>query len=219
VQAAKQITAQMRFRKRFLTSLCLSATFALVICTKLYFACSRKLIINWTPRLQSWRYVPVTQAALSNCAYRCDVTNDTSRYLDADAILFHAADIKYTHLPRLRNPATRYVIYSRDSPHFRKALEPFSMPDFWNWSVTYRRNSDVMYDYGIGPEYWWTFKVRREKLDMVIAGKTRGAMWMVSHCNATSRRDEYVKKLRPFVEVRSFQVNLHPCPCPNVHEF
>ena len=84
---------------------------------------------------------------------------------DFDAILFHARDINLRDLPKSRNPRQFYIMFLNESPQMDAfpILEffPFEFPPykklkgFFNWTMTYRRDSDFFMPYGwIGPKNW-----------------------------------------------------------------
>ena len=84
---------------------------------------------------------------------------------DFDAILFHARDINLRDLPKSRNPRQFYIMFLNESPQMDAfpiiEFVPFEFPPykklkgFFNWTMTYRRDSDFFMPYGwIDPKNW-----------------------------------------------------------------
>ncbi|XP_050701863.1 alpha-(1,3)-fucosyltransferase C-like [Eriocheir sinensis] len=191
------------------------------------------------------------QCPVSACTFLQDSPNPD----DADALIFHAYDFNKGSLPKRRRPEQLYVWLSWEAPSweesegirqlrakfktFGKLLEKryewmFGLPDYFNWTMTYHRASDVMVPYGAllplsgeadplrpalldksGPAYVSYLKAlesatllqgKREDGEDWAAFLTRPKLvaWMVSHCSTTSGREYYVRELRWHIEVDVF---------------
>ena len=90
----------------------------------------------------------------------------------------------------------RFVVFNMESPLnvADRHMDLGSMRDFFNWTMTFRHDSDVYCPYGS--------VVRREEETpssspswSVWANKTRSALWLVSNCHTYSARERYVGEL------------------------
>ncbi|XP_023343821.1 alpha-(1,3)-fucosyltransferase C [Eurytemora carolleeae] len=173
------------------------------------------------------------QCANSNCY----ITNNRS-YLpslsDFEALLFHSRDMesKYVQVP---NPARRktnqkYIFYSLESPlNDGLDLNNHRLKSFFNWTMSYRIDSDIYLPYGYVsekesgsvlapyPPKWPNSSVVRSM--PVLPPKWRQhqdkrklVSWVVSNCKTHSKREEYVEELRRFIPVDQFgKCNDNPC--------
>ena len=81
----------------------------------------------------------------------------------------------------------------------------------FNWTFTYRQDSDVPYPYGVITKHGqgqeadtdsaWEPDVR---LRALVANKSRLAAVLVSHCNTPSRRESLIRTLQHYVDVDVF---------------
>ena len=140
--------------------------------------------------------------------YDCLYTSDTARYLEADVLLFSQMDFhpEYHKFPPHRLPHQRYVFLNRESP-----LQPWISRvtrnttftrNFYNWTATYRPDSDIFTPYVFFYPDPQPSKVA--KPSSVMKDKIKGKnyiAWFVSHCKTPSRREEYVKELQKYIPV------------------
>ena len=81
---------------------------------------------------------------------RCFATSDRN-YLDSvdkfDTVLFHQRSFDFADLPAKRAPAQRYVHWIIESAQYLY-MDISSMNNFFNWTMTYRRDSDFFRPYG-----------------------------------------------------------------------
>ncbi|XP_071532690.1 alpha-(1,3)-fucosyltransferase C-like [Panulirus ornatus] len=110
-----------------------------------------KRVLAWTP-------LPESEKTWDDIFYRlmshqcevnmCEVVYDQRLYNTADALVFHPMD---TTFPLTRTPDQVWIFFSQDPPKFM--LEAFrdnlkKERGFFNWTMTYRRDSDVVVPYG-----------------------------------------------------------------------
>ena len=92
---------------------------------------------------------------------------------------------------------------------------------FFNWTFTYRLDSDFQRPYGVIEQYKQLpsdllnpddasinasslmnfIKQYGKDHRHVIEGRNKSVAWFVSHCGATSRRDDYAKELKKHIDV------------------
>ncbi|XP_049886145.1 glycoprotein 3-alpha-L-fucosyltransferase A [Pectinophora gossypiella] len=139
---------------------------------------------------------------------RCTLTADSRDAGIADAILF-----KDNHTPfNVRRPPNQiWILYYLECPYHTASLRPTSL-DVFNWTATYRRDSDI-----VAPYERWVYhdpKVTEKELDRnYAANKTKKVAWFVSNCHARNRRLQYARALSKFIPVDIYGAcgSLH-CP-------
>ncbi|GAB6023421.1 hypothetical protein CHUAL_008205 [Chamberlinius hualienensis] len=132
------------------------------------------------------------QCQVSDCA----LTNDRSQLLNAQAVVFHIFDMAHDDLPQQRLPSQRYVFYNFESPAYI-FTDVRAYKNFFNWTVTYRTDSDVVQGTIIVKKQSTTIKNSTTPL----AKKAKFAVWMVSHCWTYSHRESYIAQLKQFIPI------------------
>lgn len=156
----------------------------------------------------------------ANCpVWQCETTSNRSSYLieSYDAVIFNQRRWSPFDLPLQRSTNQRYVFWSRESPAWRYT-NTHSMAEFFNWTMTYRWDSDIVYPFG-----WITLidsnLTRRNLSNLKLiktllakvnddstnyaAGKTKKVAWSVPINNESlSARDEYIIRLKEFIDVK-----------------
>ena len=168
----------------------------------------------------------------------CFATNDR-QYLqsmgDFDAVIFHPMDfhidLEISSIRHWRRPHQRFVYFNAESPQ-TYPLSSESPPGFYNWTMTYRHDSDVVCPYGWfeeknhGSMYpptmhrtEWPVVYNEQEFTqqdfsawMHLARRPKKVAWIVSNCNAASRRDDYVRELSKHIPVDVFgKCGAHSC--------
>ncbi|KAH3856939.1 hypothetical protein DPMN_099534 [Dreissena polymorpha] len=170
---------------------------------------------------------------MSKCAYsNCEVLlvpYITDEPVGADALLFQA-NVMHPVFPRRRSPSQVFVFLNNEPPlyvHAKESVNAFSKPYLFNWTITYRKDSDIWMPYGhIIPRYQSKAKFL-EKLESgtcdripevastvevfqdkpyneIFKNKTEHILWIVSHCKTQSKREKYVKEMQKFTKVDIF---------------
>ena len=86
---------------------------------------------------------------------------------DFDAVVFHEP---YWHgrndLPTKRSPHQRYVYWTIEAPGLHSYVGKWQeLPDFFNWTMTYRWDSDIVVPYGY-TRYLTGEEIRSQKEDL-----------------------------------------------------
>ncbi|XP_013391746.1 glycoprotein 3-alpha-L-fucosyltransferase A-like [Lingula anatina] len=159
-----------------------------------------KIILYWIPRSSGFNYFGLKRYHPSfedlKCPVgNCKVTEDKSAAYDADAIIFMGKALG--RKPEKRNPKTRWIWTNHESPCHSYLNSDWT----FNWTMTYRMDSDIYSPYGF-PLLEKNHKETRERDFLSVArSKTKLAAWAVSNCNCRSRRMEYVKELQKYMSV------------------
>ncbi|KAK3884247.1 hypothetical protein Pcinc_011458, partial [Petrolisthes cinctipes] len=104
------------------------------------------------------------------------------------ALIWHTYDTD-TSFPKYRSPTIPYIYFSMECPEilrrFGVDLTPYK--NIFNWTFTYRRDSDVVLPYGEVMK----LQHRDDSWDNIdfAEGKTKLVAWVASNCNTTSRRE------------------------------
>jgi alpha-1,3-fucosyltransferase len=191
-----------------------------------------KRILFWNEYFQSKNYEfglghePFVKAGcqFSNC-----VTTDDRKLLNvSDAVLFHAMDFDELDFPSLviRRSDQRFIFYNYETCVGEKDMPVFVWTkDFFNWTMTYRRDSDI-YDphpYGsirrrsdvlrpslvmpralhpeMTPAYPAALIQPWNKSRSLVTKKTKMVAWFVSHCHTDGLREEYFGQLGKYVGI------------------
>ena len=162
-----------------------------------------------------------------NCSVNnCWTTNNRNALdsiADFDAVIFHifAMNHFYMEIPKQseRRPSQRYVMYQQETPIYDHDFAYSNVDGFFNWTMTYRLDSDIPQPYGwVEPKdapftyatdivnYQWKTIAKeniQEKYRKIIRKKTGTVAWIVSHCHtfASKLREDYVDELRKYIDV------------------
>ncbi len=128
--------------------------------------------------------------------------------------------------PKNRWPAQRYVMFLMESPsNDQFPYEKFA--NYFNWTMTYRRDSDFHRPYGwVAPKNWtwhyaasgkpdtdWSQFVIPKSLQLKNVTNKKPIAWMVSNCHTKSQREKYVQELSKHIQVDVYgHCGTHQCP-------
>lgn len=88
---------------------------------------------------------------LAGCpVWQCETSQDRSNLMQYDAVIFHSRGWDGSDLPTIRSPKQRYIFFAKEAPAWdRDSEEPYiNTAGFFNWTMTYRWDSDVVHPYG-----------------------------------------------------------------------
>lgn len=149
---------------------------------------------------------------VTSCLFTCDV----SLLSQSDVVVVNVDTM--TDFPWNREPHQRFVFYQLESPiytneHIQVFKEKRLRYDYFNWTMTYRRDSDIILrDYygSVVPKMAetqrspWMEESNVIAIPDLIKGKTKMVAWFVSHCSTPIRREEYARQLGLYVSVDVF---------------
>ncbi|CAM1331782.1 FUT7 (predicted) [Pycnogonum litorale] len=167
----------------------------------------RVVILLWTPIIYG---VPAEEYSgmkpFRMCPHlNCEVVYHRNNESTADAILFPWYARQYfLRLPRRPNIQQVWIFMTIESPITCK--KPINgqyneYRDVFNWTMTYRKDSDVFEPYG-NFTYKLTEKdqVHSDEIRKRLAGKTKLAAWFVTNKLATERL-AYVKEMKKYINI------------------
>ncbi|KHN84318.1 Alpha-(1,3)-fucosyltransferase C [Toxocara canis] len=179
-------------------------------------ASSPKLILQWSNIFGN----ELPQAVMEECSpplqKSCSISADRSRLNEASAVVFHISewDLRTAGLPKSKDRSYRqlYVFMTMEAPpsHSRTVIAAFP-PNFFNITMTYRRDSDVPYPYGgywVQPQDAKRLGFMAEQLPYdektILKSKSKSIFWLVSNCATPSKREVAVEKLSRHIGVDIF---------------
>lgn len=165
-----------------------------------------KYILYWTKMFDREDfYLGLGDKIFENCPIsNCVATDDKTikNVEEFDAIVFHVADfnMKMNLIPWQRTNEQIYIFGNVESPFYYTNYLSYTK-NFFNWTMTYRQDSDIVRSYGnIVSE---TTNYEAPTVEEIIKKKNKVA-WLVSNCNANSKREVLVKKLQNYIQVDIF---------------
>jgi hypothetical protein len=86
----------------------------------------------------------------SNCSYKCEWTSDKGKVEQADVVVFSAYGVDQIAPPSYRDPRQVWAFFSQESPPNvgRGESDLSRWNGLFNWTITYRLDSDVQLRYG-----------------------------------------------------------------------
>nr|CAH0099095.1 unnamed protein product [Daphnia galeata] len=145
--------------------------------------------------------------------WQCETSTNRSDVHEYDAVIIHMSGDSFNpeDLPTRRIPQQRYVFWSLESPSWIELKNTTVLENFFNWTLTYRWDSDMVMPYGyvkptgnvpLHPSEDQMRKLLSNQKINYATGKTKLAAWMVSNCFLTnSGRNEMVTILRKYIKV------------------
>lgn len=139
----------------------------------------------------------------SSCNYSCMLTLDVDLLSDADVVVVfshHFTADSSSLLPK-SSVGQIWVYFAVESP-LNSYNVLFAKPEWhhvFNWTMTYRRDSDFYFGYG-------DFIKRSDALpkrdfSAIVSGKSKMVAWFVSNCYAQSKRGDIASALKEHFQV------------------
>ena len=136
----------------------------------------------------------------SSGQYKCNVSRDEKKLQTSDAVVFHAwsnLDMYIKMAQKYKRDLTqKWIFCNRESPD-PQAFQQTVYNSVFNWTMTYKLNSDIWYPYGeVRPGIHRSgFDPKKNYLD----GRDKSVMAVISNCNPL--RLNMVKKLKQYIDV------------------
>lgn len=169
-----------------------------------------KYILYWTKMFRStiFHFPKNGSELFEGCEYdNCFATNNKTMVpIDQfAALLFYSPvsiyDRENETFPAKRSPHQRYIYANAEAParFYGPSKTQYVINDFFNWTMTYRFDSDIVRRHGFIVKKDTKYKIPSKDY---FKNKTGTVAWVVSNCNsATNRRDELAKKLGKYVSL------------------
>ncbi|KAL4231565.1 Galactoside 3(4)-L-fucosyltransferase [Mactra antiquata] len=132
---------------------------------------------------------------------------DTGNPLHADAVIMHGCHLN--GIPKLirRHQDQVFVLAERENWYGNTTYTFFNdshtryFNDKFNWTMTYRRDSDIYMPYG---HIVFTRRYEMKNYQAIFSRKKYSVAWMVSHCSTMSHREDYVRELQKYIDVHIY---------------
>ncbi|KAL1463916.1 hypothetical protein MTO96_027125 [Rhipicephalus appendiculatus] len=158
-----------------------------------------KFFRRWYGTLDDSR---IGEVLVENCTVKCLVTNDPRMVEYSDVLVFHVRNMNGAHFPPNRLSWQKWVFYFMESPSYTNFHDFHLVNDTFNWTMTYRKDSDVYVPYGrIVPRNDTATTATTRDMRAIWKSKSKTAVWMVSHCLTDSKRELFVEELRRYMDV------------------
>lgn len=144
--------------------------------------------------------------------WQCETSTNRSDVQNYDAVIFHMRSWKSNDLPQNRSlHQQRYIFWLLESAGWPEYLDTKPLGNFFNWTLTYRWDSDMVMPYGyVRPtgnvplhpsDDQMKGLLSNQKVNYAAIGKTKMASWMVSNCGSHSSRNEMVNIIKKYIQV------------------
>ncbi|GFQ92679.1 glycoprotein 3-alpha-L-fucosyltransferase A [Trichonephila clavata] len=133
---------------------------------------------------------------------QCIVTFRRKNLPKVDAVLFHLTDTDTEDLPPVRYPHQAWILYNMEPPWLVKkqaVSRLHNLNNLFNWTMSYRNNSDVVAKYGFTmPSNPFA---KNKTFDGVMKEKSKNVVWFASDCTTDSRREDYVMEMKKYIDI------------------
>jgi hypothetical protein len=148
---------------------------------------------------------------VDDCPLMCELTTDKSRIYDATVVVFNSRVKAGWPDVRFQNQTYVHCLSERPGPWQHWLAE---YDGKINLTCNYRHDADISTRRIL--QFDNSSMIEEYVPRIPLAKKSMAVAWMVSHCNASSRRDEYVKELAKYIDVDAYGAcSLRSCPKEN----
>ncbi|XP_045032281.1 4-galactosyl-N-acetylglucosaminide 3-alpha-L-fucosyltransferase 9 [Daphnia magna] len=138
----------------------------------------------------------------------CKTTTDRLLLNESHAVIFHSGNLNISDMPPVRFDHQRWIFYSFTSP-VNLAPIPKFLKDKFNWTMTYRRDSDIIHRYPFGAlvasktirKSYGKTRPTANSVQRRIPHKKKLVAWITSTCPTSVRRENYVRQLAKHISV------------------
>ncbi|CAG2237671.1 FUT-1 [Mytilus edulis] len=138
-----------------------------------------------------------------NCAFRnCKIgeASDETSLSKSDAVLFYHTSLNGKVPAKSANQKWVFVSVESEAYTVTNFLKK-EWDNKFDWVSSYRSDADIYFPYGLLART----KIQSEKnYTKIFLQKTKNAAWVVSHCNASSKRNEYMQEMNKTIDVDVF---------------
>ena len=141
---------------------------------------------------------------MSQCKYGNCLATEDKKYMDnSSAVIITIVGTEARKLPvpqSRRNPDQAWAFFTLESPLkiWNRVFETDEWRNVFNWSMTYRRDSDIFIPYGLLGHRETSLN---KSYSEIFRRKSRDVAWIVSHCPTSGKREKYVEELQKYIQV------------------
>lgn len=168
---------------------------------------SVKYILYWTTMLgsETFHFSSSGSELFKNCKHsNCFATSDRTLLPEEkfDAIIFYASKGGERHkqqIPKKRSAHQRYIFANGETPlRFHTGRTQYILNNFYNWTMTYRLDSDIPRRHGSLVQKVTKYKMPKKDF---VRNKTRSIAWFVSNCNSVNMREQLADQIQKYIDV------------------
>ncbi|XP_078681470.1 alpha-(1,3)-fucosyltransferase 7-like [Branchiostoma floridae x Branchiostoma belcheri] len=136
----------------------------------------------------------------------CTLTTDRQQVAEADAVVFHFWDTPKIYnrsaMPSVRLPHQYWVWYAKECPENNRNVDLTSYSGVYNWTMTYRNDSDIPGPLG---SLYQIYNILKGKgLKENSTEKSGLVVWFVSKCYKYFPRHIYATELSRYIPIDVF---------------
>uniref|UniRef100_A0A914BUP6 Fucosyltransferase n=1 Tax=Acrobeloides nanus TaxID=290746 RepID=A0A914BUP6_9BILA len=165
------------------------------------------VILYWTATFGTYfhDYIKKNPIDQSDCPYKCIFTDNRSSTEKAKLVIFHVRDLNETDIPTKARKGQFHVFYNMESPYHTGIAYKRVPRNFFDLSMTYRMDSDVLVAYDrfdaidneTTKEEVWSWGEVQAK----VQAKSKHVLQLVSNCHTPSKREAYVERLKRYIKI------------------
>jgi hypothetical protein len=163
-------------------------------------------ILFWTEFFGSMNLLYTTKTQFQKYGGRYEVTGNKSEIETADIVVFHFLDLWFWQsLPKYRDDNQIWILFVVEPPpHIY--WTGLNVPNMvFNWTMSYRRDSDLILPYGQFAELTPKEKISNKRLNLsVSATKTKMIASVISNCVDDARRYRHVSELKKYLPIDEY---------------
>jgi hypothetical protein len=180
-----------------------------------------KVILMWSPFFYSWDIVSEGSQTFidAKCLInKCTLTSDKLHINQSDAIVFNARDLVVNKMPNMRSPNQTWILFSSEAPNNSYFKDFDDNSNSFNWSWTYRSDSDIVFSFGKVQPIDHQNYINYENFKDFNAfdtwrRKNKMIFWLSNDCETQSKREIYVNELKKHVDVDIYgKCGSNKCP-------
>ncbi|XP_019628689.1 PREDICTED: glycoprotein 3-alpha-L-fucosyltransferase A-like [Branchiostoma belcheri] len=152
--------------------------------------------------------MPGKEGKLCPTLPQCIFTTSAENLQNADAIVFENSQLPVTYIksemPLTRSPHQQWIWFISECPNYL-TIDLNSYSGVFNWTITYRTDSDVSGAWG--SLHMVYSRLKGADLDPntdYSVGKTKLVVWFISKCSSRAQRIVYAKELIKYIHVDIF---------------
>lgn len=162
-----------------------------------------KYILYWNGGSKQSSFFKEGSELFESCKIKdCFVTvNKSTLAIDEyDAIIFDAPNYtKMNGMPAPRKPNQRYIYHNTQAPPSASTRRVhFAAKNFYNWTMTYRLDSDIPTGIGHAIQRKTKYQMPKENF---LKSRKKSVAWLASDCSKNDTRKRFAKKLDKYISV------------------
>ncbi|XP_071126370.1 alpha-(1,3)-fucosyltransferase C-like [Mytilus edulis] len=162
-------------------------------------------VLLWTEFFGKMGWVNKIRNELKKCNCSCIVTGDKKQIEFADVVVFHLLDLWFFKtFPRYREEHQLWVIFIVEPPPHIFSLGLVVPNMSFNWTMSYRQDSDIVVAYGDSIELTGNLQSNFKSNTPIFEKKTKLIASVIGNCYDDARRYKKIKELQKIVSIDQY---------------